>query len=202
MEPDKNAFFDAHAQAFAPRPWSPDEAAKLEWFRDRWRISSGMTVVEPGCGAGQLTPSLAEWVGPRGRVYAFDPSPEMIAAHQRRVTAANVVCSQAAGEDAALPPSCADRVICFRAFPHFDDTPRALANLTAAMKPDGVFFVAHLHTRDELNNLHRDAGEPVREDRIPPEADMRARFEDAGLVVDEVVDESGRYHLAARMGSA
>jgi len=158
-----------------------------------------MYVVEPGCGAGRLTTRLAEWVGPNGRVLAFDPSAGMVEAHLRDVPAANVACVQACAESVELPAKAADRVICFCVFPHFVDKVAALSNLRRAMKPDGLLCVAHLHTRNELNHLHADAGQAVQEDRLPTEDVMRELFADAGLAVDELVDGRGRYHLRARL---
>lgn len=201
--PDHRAeFFDAHVGEFLDRPWTGDEEAKLEWFRARWKIQPGMKVIEPGCGAGQLTKRLATWVGPKGRVLAFDSSPKMVGEHRRAIVSDNVECSLARAEDVALPVGWADRVVCFRVFPHFGDKLKALLNLASAMKEEGLFLVAHFHSRRELSQLHRSAGRPVSRDGIPAEAVARDLFRSAGMSIDELIDAPGRYHLCARLAAA
>ena len=199
MPSKRDAFFDENMARFEPQAWSFEELAKLEWFRRRWRLDAGMTVVEPGCGAGRLTALLTEWLGRNGRVIAFDPSEEMFAAHQRDIASPAVTCARADAESAALPKAVADRAICFRVFPHFEDAGAAIRNLATSLKPEGSLFVAHLHSRDELNGLHARVGGAVQEDRLPAELIMRRIFSDAGLTVNSIYDGDGRYHLEARI---
>lgn len=198
MGQDKDAFFDQHVSRFQLRPWTDDDAARLSWLRKRWRVHQGMTVVEPGCGAGRLTRELLAWVGPSGKVVCLDPSAEMAAAHTSHFLPLDVRCERARAEDIHLEPRSADRVICFCVFPHFEDRPEALRNLAGCLRPTGLLFISHLHSCDELNRLHEQAGVPVDHDRLPPQWVMRSLCERAGLVVEELVDEPGRYHVRAR----
>jgi len=190
-------FFDRHAGSFRERDFSDEEKGKLEWFREQWDIRPGMTVVEPGCGDGRLTKRLADWVGKTGKVIAFDPSPGMIGAHRDEENAPNVERYVAAAEGVNLPEACADRIICACVFPHFDDKPRVLGNMRKMLREDGLLFVAHLASREELNRFHHETGDAVMADRIPPEDQMRRLFEDAGFGVDEIIDGPGLYHLRA-----
>jgi FkbM family methyltransferase len=50
--------------------WNPDEYGA---FREA--VREGHTVIEAGANAGAYTVLFARWVGPRGRVYAFEPVP-------------------------------------------------------------------------------------------------------------------------------
>jgi len=193
----KAEFFDRHVGTFRDRPFTPREEATLAWFEAQWALEPGMRVIEPGCGAGRLTARLVDLIGPDSRIIAFDPSRGMMEAHQSFVSSPLVERHVAAAEGVELPPRWADRVICFRVFPHFDDRLIALTNLAAAMEPKGRLFVGHLHSREELARLHAHAGEPVREDKIPPDEQMVVLLREAGMVVDEISDEPGRYHLAA-----
>jgi demethylmenaquinone methyltransferase/2-methoxy-6-polyprenyl-1,4-benzoquinol methylase len=45
---------------------------------DALQLQPGQTALDAGCGTGWCIPRLAERVGPRGTVMAFDPSPEML----------------------------------------------------------------------------------------------------------------------------
>ena len=198
--PEKKAdFFDRHVGQFRDRPFTPAEEATLAWLETRWAVEPGMKVIEPGCGAGRLTVRLMDSVKPDGHIIAFDPSPRMVEALRGLVSAPQVESCVATAEQVELTPRWADRVICFRVFPHFDDKLRALTNLASAMKPKGKLYVAHLHSSEELAQLHADVGQAVREDKIPPNERMLVLFRDAGMVVDQVVDQPGRYHLAAHL---
>ncbi|KAL6689764.1 hypothetical protein J3F84DRAFT_391391 [Trichoderma pleuroticola] len=42
---------------------------------EHWKIPSGSSVLEIGCGQGEFTSCLADAVGPAGRVVAVDPAP-------------------------------------------------------------------------------------------------------------------------------
>ena len=41
-------------------------------------VSAGITVADVGCGPGHFTISMAEAVGPKGKVYAADSDPKFI----------------------------------------------------------------------------------------------------------------------------
>ena len=49
-------------------------------------LQPGETVVDSGCGTGWCLPMLAEKVGSSGHVVGFEPSPDMLAIAQARVT--------------------------------------------------------------------------------------------------------------------
>jgi demethylmenaquinone methyltransferase/2-methoxy-6-polyprenyl-1,4-benzoquinol methylase len=50
-------------------------------------LRPGQTVLDAGCGTGWCIPRLAERVGPKGTVIAFDPSPEMLVIASTRMNA-------------------------------------------------------------------------------------------------------------------
>jgi len=195
---DKARFFDRQVCAFDKMHFSAEEARKLEWFRARWQIEPGMTVLEPGCGAGRLTQYLAEWVGPDGVVIAVDLSPEMIKAHHHNVQAPNVLryCQPILSLD--LPRESVEVVICFHAFPHFDNRVETLRCFARLLRPGGRVCLAHFAGRDKINEIHMRAGGPVGGDTIPPAEEMRELFRQAGLHVKGLIDRSDRYHLHAR----
>ncbi|MBL8525898.1 MAG: methyltransferase domain-containing protein [Betaproteobacteria bacterium] len=53
---------------------------------DALNLRPGETVVDSGCGTGWCLPMLAEKVGTSGHVIGFEPSPDMLAIAQARVT--------------------------------------------------------------------------------------------------------------------
>ena len=61
-------------------------------------LSAGETVLDAGCGTGFCFSPILERIGPRGRLIAFDPCPELLAVARERVATVgwtNVTLSQA-----------------------------------------------------------------------------------------------------------
>ena len=68
-------------------------------------LQPGDTVLDAGCGTGFSFAAILERIGRRGRLFAFDPSPELLLLARARITAAgwsNVTLVQATGEQASL----------------------------------------------------------------------------------------------------
>jgi demethylmenaquinone methyltransferase/2-methoxy-6-polyprenyl-1,4-benzoquinol methylase len=72
------------------------------------RLKPGETVLDAGCGTGWCLPTLAEQVGPQGKVIGFEPSPDMLTIARSRVKRAGlgqVDLQHACGETVALSTS-------------------------------------------------------------------------------------------------
>ena len=98
-----------------------------------------LTVLDLGSGTGRFSSSLAEWFG--GPVYGVEPSAKM-----REVAAsANVhpAVSYLAGgaEEIPLPDASCDLAFLFFALHHFDDLPRAAAELGRVVKSSGLVCI-------------------------------------------------------------
>ncbi|MFC7227025.1 class I SAM-dependent methyltransferase [Salinirubellus salinus] len=127
--------------------------AAVEYVVDRFGVDGDATVLDLGCGAGQLTLPLAAHAG---RVLGIDPNPEMLAAGRERAAAAGVetvewVEGSDADIDAGLGPLRLRTI--GRAF-HWMDRDRTLDTLRRLTDPDGG--VALFGDREAL---HRGRGE-------------------------------------------
>ena len=98
-------------------------------------LRPGEIVLDAGCGTGWCFDRLAESVGPRGRVVAFDPSPEMLSVARRRMAThrAPIELLAATGEEVRLPA--APHAILFSYTHDLIRSRRALANLFAQARP-------------------------------------------------------------------
>jgi ubiquinone/menaquinone biosynthesis C-methylase UbiE len=195
MNRAKAAYFDTQATA----PWAVDpipekDRPKIARLLTAAEIQPGLHILEPGCGTGRLTGILAEAVGPHGRVLALDISAAMAQACRDRIgERTNVQVVQAAIEEYAVEPDSFDAVVCHQVVPHFDDPRAALATITRGLKPGGRLVVVHFAPAAMINEIHRTAAPPIRQDRLLPPERMRALLMEAGLVVDWCTEDALGY---------
>jgi len=119
--------------------------ARKEWQKPdvvvrSLRLKPGQTVAEIGSGPGYFTLRLAKAVGKRGRVFAAEVEPKMIAIlrdrlEQKKVT--NVTPVLASQHDSHLPAGLADVVFIVNTFHHFPNGSAYLRALEACLMPDG-----------------------------------------------------------------
>jgi len=79
------------------------------------RLRPGMRVLDLGCGTGLSLPLLRAAVGPEGRVYGVDVSPDMLAVGRRRIETAawnNVALIEGSAEEFELPER-VNGMLCF-----------------------------------------------------------------------------------------
>jgi SAM-dependent methyltransferase len=103
-------------------------------------LRRGMRVADVGCGVGMVTGLLAELVGPTGHVVGIDSSApqleqsrELLAARHRQ---AEFV--EASATDTGLPPGSFDLVYSRFLLIHLTEPERALREMRALLKPDGI----------------------------------------------------------------
>ncbi len=84
------------APAFRHITWNPDEYTAF-----RAAVQTGDVVLEAGANVGAYTMLFAQWAGPRGRVFAFEPDPTAYAGLQQHITL-NVVADRVTPVPAAV----------------------------------------------------------------------------------------------------
>jgi ubiquinone/menaquinone biosynthesis C-methylase UbiE len=163
-------------------------------------VAPDETVVDLGCGTGNLTRLLAGRLA-AGHVLAVDYSMPMLARARHKLGGAapsrvSWLCAGAA----ALPVAsgAAHRVVCFSAWPHFDHPDVVAAELARVLRPGGLAHVLHVDSRETINRIHRHAAPAVANDLLPPAAELAALFGAAGLDVVEATDTAHRYLVTAR----
>lgn len=109
---------------------------------DMTGVGPGSRVLDVAAGAGQQSIAAARRVGPAGHVLATDIAPALLAFADRDARDAglgNVVATaELDGEAlATLPPASFDAVISRVGLIYFPDQQRALAGMTAALRPGG-----------------------------------------------------------------
>jgi len=123
----------------------PDEVVRALGLRP------GDSACDIGVGPGYFALRLARTVGPRGRVYAIDVEPRMIAVLRERLRAAglgNVRPILARGRKPAVPPRRCAVILIVNTFHHFSDGPTALRALARRLAPGGRIVNVDFHKRE------------------------------------------------------
>ncbi|MDD3927359.1 MAG: class I SAM-dependent methyltransferase [bacterium] len=157
-------------------------------------VCPGHRVLDVGTGTGILIQYLLDAVEKDGHILAMDISSGMLQTAKRKGFPANVEFLQADIQESGLPESRYDRVFCNAVFPHFDDKLKALSEIRRLLRPGGRLVISHPIGRETVNNLHRDAGGVVAEDRVPPAEVMIPLLETTGFTGIRIIDEPN-FHL-------
>lgn len=130
--------------AIQHRVWA--EPTYASWRRAGFGV--GDTVLDLGCGPGFTSLDLAEWVGPTGRVIAFDQSTHFLQELERQVDISGYPITTQAGDvsELLLPASSLDGVYARWLFCFLSNPAEVVYDLFTALKPG-----ARLVTLDYFN---------------------------------------------------
>lgn len=105
-------------------------------------ISHGNSVLDLGCGTGQLASWVFHITGPTGKVLGIDPSPYRIALAERRARKGLAFAVAGSGNLAALPSGSFDVVLLNYVLHWIDDREQALEQIHRLLKPGGRLGVS------------------------------------------------------------
>ncbi|HPM77397.1 MAG TPA: class I SAM-dependent methyltransferase [bacterium] len=191
--PEKRAYFDSIADKWDG--WEDLVAlpGRLREGLSALGVRPGETVIDLGCGTGNLTAVLVEMVGERGCVIGVDFSPVMLARAQTKLSLPRVrwLCEEA--HRLSVDAQSVDRVVCFSAWPHFDEPLRVAGEIFRLLKPGGHAHIWHLAGREVINEVHCGQGEPIGRDWLPPAVEVAQLLRDVGFLIERIVDETKSY---------
>jgi ubiquinone/menaquinone biosynthesis C-methylase UbiE len=182
----KAAYFDEIADQWDG--WEDPGALslKLDAGLEQLGVGADESVLDVGCGTGNLTRALLSRLSAGGRVVAVDISSRMIDVARAKVPDPRVTWHVADAQRLPLADGSCDRVICCSVWPHFDDREAVAAELGRVMRSGGFLHVWHLIPRARVNEIHASAGEAVRRETA-------RLLGTAGFEVLSAVETSDRY---------
>ncbi len=190
---DKKSFFNEMAAEWDRHFYTPELERRLPDLVSLFRLKSGSRVLDVGAGTGGIIPYLLQAIGSGGSVQAVDFAGEMVKRGKDKFRGEGRVFFQvAAVESLPFPEKLFDHVVCFGAFPHFEDKPCALKEMGRVLKPGGTLLIAHALSSDEIRRHHENCG-PVSHDFLPGESEMRTLLETAGFSPRRLVDRPKCY---------
>lgn len=191
-EDPRIAFFDGIADQWDGWEDLPALDRRLAGDLATLGVGAEETVLDLGCGTGNLTRALLGRLAPAGRVVAVDFSPAMIAIARRKVTDPRVAWHVAEARRLPIGSASCDRVFCCSVWPHLDDRAAVARELSRVLRPGGALHVWHLASRARINAIHAGAGAAVRGDVLPPAEDTALLL--AGVGFEVVVAEESDVH--------
>ncbi len=183
----------SHVMGHRGARWLERSARETEERPDRvvaaMALAPDAEVADIGAGTGYFSVRLARAV-PRGRVFAVDVQPEMLALLQRRIDdegLANITPVQGLEDDPRLPPASIDAALMVDAYHEFAYPLEMMRALVAALRPGGQ--VVLIEYRGE------DPSIPIKPLHKMTEAQAIREMQAVGLVHRQTLDTLPTQHI-------
>lgn len=192
------AFFDAIADQWDGWDDLDRLGRRMADGLTRMGVGPSETVLDIGCGTGNLTLALLAKLQSAGRIVAVDISQRMLDVARGKIRDGRVAWHTASAESLPIHDATADRVICFSVWPHLHDQDAVLREFKRVLRPDGRLHIWHLAPKEKINQIHTSSTGPIRSDLLLPAGETAATLGKAGFDVFEMIDDAQQYLVSAR----
>ena len=195
----RTEFFDQMASRWDEIHGGEETACMRQWCASV-PLPTGeraLRILDVGCGTAASSMAWSERVRGRGRVVALDNSLRMLTEGKKKRRAAGLSYLCADSSVIPLEDESISLLVALHVWPHFEDKDVVLREWRRVMEPGANAWIVHLCSRATVNTRHRDAGEAVQEDRLPPASELARFVSSYGFAVVETVDSDERYLVRA-----
>jgi ubiquinone/menaquinone biosynthesis C-methylase UbiE len=190
---DKKTFFNELAADWDQRFYSPELKERLSQLVSIFHLRPASLLLDVGGGTGGIIPYLLQAVGPAGRIWSVDFAEKMVEIGKKNFASdPRVSFKLASVESLPFDREFFDHVVCFGAFPHFEDKEQALNEMHRVLRKGGTLIIAHALSSEEIKAHHQGAS-PVSRDFLPEEMEMRRLLANAGFHVARFIDRPKCY---------
>jgi len=190
---DKKSFFNQMAGGWDDRFYNPEMRERLPQLVSLFQLQKGAKILDVGAGTGGIVPYLLEAIGPEGSIWAVDYAEEMVKIGRKKfLEESRVIFEVASVEDLPYKDRFFDQIVCFGAFPHFEDKEKALEEMNRVLKARGILIIAHALSSVALRSHHQNCA-PVSRDFLPEEDEMRVLLKRAGFQLNRLIDQPKCY---------
>ena len=154
------------------------------------KLRQGQVVADIGAGSGYYTMLLRAAVGPRGRVYATDIQPEMLALIRKKIetpAVTNVELVLGTPTESRLPDGAIDLALMVDVYHELAQPQVFLQSLKRAIKPDGRLVLIEFRKES--------AWVPIREEHKMTVREARMELEAEGYRFEGVIDVLPWQHI-------
>lgn len=190
---DKKQFFNEMASTWDQRFYTAELKAYLPKLVSLFNLPPQAKVLDVGAGTGGIIPFLLEAIGAQGKIWAIDFAEEMVKIGQKKFeNEPRVIFELAEVESLPYGDEFFDHIICFGAFPHFQNKSQALKEMARVLKSQGTLIIAHALSSQELKERHQ-ACAPVAGDFLPEAGEMKILLEQTGFHLNRLLDRPRCY---------
>ncbi len=189
----KKEFFNQMAEVWDERFYNPELREWLPQLVSMFHLQEGAKILDVGAGTGGIIPYLLESIGPEGSIWAIDFAEEMVKIGRKKFQKEGRVTFELSSvENLPYKDGFFDQIVCFGAFPHFEDKGKALEEMGRVLKSRGTLIIAHALSSAGLRSHHQNCA-PVSRDFLPEEEEMRSLMEKAGFRLNRLIDQPKCY---------
>jgi len=170
---------------------------KLNPLIERLDFSPNEIILDGGTGTGNLIPFLKKIIDKNSKIFAVDFAPEMTKRAFERFGNEHLFFMTADVENQPFRTGFFTTIIYFSLFPHIKDKQKALVEVNRLLLPGGRFIIAHLMSREQMNDFHKNLNGIVKHDELPDKNEMFRLLRNAHLNNIELIDEDSFYFIQA-----
>lgn len=190
---DKKDFFNQLASTWDERFYTPEMRDRLPQLVSLFQLQKGAKILDVGAGTGGIIPYILEAIGPEGCIWAIDFAEKMVKIGRKKFRKeSRVIFEVASVEDLPYKDRFFEQIVCFGAFPHFEDKGKALEEMNRVLKSQGALIIAHALSSAALRSHHQNCA-PVSKDFLPEEDEMRSLLERSGFQLQRLMDQPKGY---------
>jgi demethylmenaquinone methyltransferase/2-methoxy-6-polyprenyl-1,4-benzoquinol methylase len=164
---------------------------------EKFGLTPGEYILDVGCGTGNLTKTIIDYLSDEGRVTAVDISPAMIETARAKFSDRRITWLCNAVEEISFEKDTFDRIICYSVWPHLSDIQHAILAFRLWLKPGGKLHIWHTISREAVNKIHSELP-AVKNHHLDPADQTASLLASSGFTIEEQIDDTNTYLVTAR----